>query len=159
MDYENALKKLNKYVFAFLVTIVCFMVVIGSMQVFWRYVLKSSLYWSEEIMRYLNIWTIFIGISVGIPRNIHVAIEAIISFLKGRAKIVATMLVYILSLLFFILIIVIGIKFTLHGMGQISAAVRLPISLVYISLPIGGILSLIFTIGEIMKYWKEGVVK
>jgi len=159
MHYENVLEKLNKYIFAFLVILVCLMIVIGGMQVFWRYVLKSSLYWSEEIMRYLNIWTIFIGMSVGIPRGSHVAIDALVRVSKGRTRVGINMLIYSLSSLFFILLIVVGTKFALHNIGQVSSAVRLPISLVYISVPIGGFLSLLFIIGEIMKYKRGGVIK
>ena len=36
------------------------------LQVFFRYVLNNSLAWSEELARYLFIWTIYIGISYGV---------------------------------------------------------------------------------------------
>ena len=159
MGYVKMLDKLNKFIFFILVVLVCIMMAVGGMQVFWRYVLKNSLYWSEEVMRYLNIWTIFLGISIGIPRNSHVAIDAIIRALKGRAKFAATITVYIFSLVFFVALFGIGIKFTLYNMGQLSAAMRIPMSMIYISLPVGGFLSILFTIGEILKYWKSEVAQ
>lgn len=159
MGYVKMLDKLNKFIFLILVGIVSVMMVVGGMQVFWRYVLKDSLYWSEEVMRYLNIWTIFLGISIGVPRSSHVAIDAIIRAFKGRAKFIATMTVHMFSLLFFIALFGVGIKFTLYNMGQLSAAMRLPMSMIYMALPVGGFLSILFTIGEIFKYLKSGVTQ
>lgn len=159
MGYVKMLDKLNKLIFFILVGIVSIMMVVGGMQVFWRYVLKDSLYWSEEVMRYMNVWTIFLGISIGIPRNSHVAIDAIIRTFKGRAKFIATMTVHMFSLLFFIALFGVGIKFTLYNMGQYSAAIRLPMSMVYIALPVGGLIAILFTIGEIFKYLKSGVTQ
>jgi TRAP-type C4-dicarboxylate transport system permease small subunit len=135
------------------------MMAVGGMQVFWRYVLKNSLYWSEEIMRYMNIWTIFLGISIGIPRNSHVAIDAIIRSLKGKARFMVTMFVYLASLVFFAMMLFVGIKFTLYNMGQLSPAMMLPMSMIYMAIPISGFFSILFMIGEIMKYIKEGVTQ
>ena len=39
------------------------MIVIISVQVFRRYVLQSSLDWSEELARYFFIWAVYIGCS------------------------------------------------------------------------------------------------
>jgi TRAP-type C4-dicarboxylate transport system permease small subunit len=159
MGYVKMLDKLQKFIFFILVVLVCIMMTVGGMQVFWRYVLKDSLYWSEEVMRYMNVWTIFLGISIGVPRNAHVAIDAIIRALKGRAKFIATMTVHMFSLLFFIALFGVGVKFTLYNMGQLSAAMRLPMSMIYVALPIGGFLSILFTIGDIFEYLKSGVTQ
>ncbi|PKM88391.1 MAG: hypothetical protein CVU87_07560 [Firmicutes bacterium HGW-Firmicutes-12] len=159
MGFEGILKKMYDGIFSFLVLIVSAMLLIGAMQVFSRYVIQYSLYWSEEIMRYLNIWTIFLGLSVGIPRGIHVAIDALIGSLKGKKKEIATLIVQALTLVFLILLVVIGIKFTIFNMGQLSPAIRIPLSYVYISIPIGGFLALLFTIGEIIKSRRDGVVQ
>ncbi len=156
MFYTNIMDKLNKIIFAILVIMVAAMVVIGGMQVFWRYVLRNSLHWSEEIMRYLNIWTIFLGISIGIPKGIHVSIDAVIRLLKKRVRLMVTLLIHGLTMIFFILLIVIGIKFTTFNIVQVSPAVRIPLSYIYVSLPIGGILGLLFTIDETIKSWKGG---
>jgi TRAP-type C4-dicarboxylate transport system permease small subunit len=135
------------------------MMAVGGMQVFWRYVLKDSLYWSEEVMRYMNVWTIFLGISIGIPRNSHVAIDAIIRALKGRVKFGVTMFVYLASLMFFVMMLFVGIKFTIYNMGQLSPAMMVPMSMIYMALPVSGFFSILFMVGEIMKYVKGGVTQ
>ena len=50
-------------------------------QVFFRYVLNNSLSWSEELARYLFIWTIYIGISYGVKMDKHVAVDAVYSYM------------------------------------------------------------------------------
>lgn len=159
MGYVKMLDKLHKFIFFVLVVLVCIMMAVGGMQVFWRYVLKNSLYWSEEVMRYLNIWTIFLGISIGIPRNVHVAIDAIIRSLKGGVRFGVTIIVYIFSLAFFAMLLAVGIQFTMYNMGQLSPAMRLPMSMIYAALPVGGFLSILFTLGEMIKYVKGGATQ
>lgn len=156
MSFERGLEKLSKAIFALLMISVCLMLVIGTMQVFFRYVLGRALSWSEEAMRYLNIWSIFLGVSIGIPRGLHVAIEAFVQRLGGQARRAVTLLIQGLSIVFFALITVIGARFASYNVGQVSPAMRLPLSLVYISIPTGGALSLLFVIGEVLKSIKGG---
>lgn len=151
------LDRLHRCIFWFLTVLACLMVAIGFMQVVWRYVLEASLYWSEEILRYLYVWVIFLGISVGIRTRLHVAIDAFIALLKGRAGYGVKMVVRSLTLAFFGLVIVIGVQFTLHNLGQVSPAVRLPMSLVYGAIPLGGFFSFIFAVEEWVKAGKAGV--
>ena len=39
------------------------------MQVFSRYVLESSLFWSEEFMRYLMLWIVAVGAGISYTRG------------------------------------------------------------------------------------------
>jgi len=48
---------------------------LGVIQVFFRYVVQSSLGWSEELSRYLFVWLIFIGSAVALPKGFHIAID------------------------------------------------------------------------------------
>lgn len=140
-----------------LVALACVMLAIGFMQVFWRYVLQSSLYWSEELLRYMYVWVIFLGIGIGIRSRIHVAIDAFVTLLKGRLRYALKMFIHLLTVIFLVLVIVIGIRFTLYNLGQISPAVQLPMSLVYLAIPLGGFFALIFAIEDWVKAGKAGV--
>ena len=42
---------------------------VGILQVFYRYGLGSSLYWSEELMRYLMLWVVALGAGVSYTRG------------------------------------------------------------------------------------------
>lgn len=51
-----------------------------SVHVFFRYVLKSPLTFTEELSRYLFIWFVFMGISYGIKESIHIRVNIIEEF-------------------------------------------------------------------------------
>ena len=55
----------------------CFLliVIVGSLQVFNRFVLNMSLSWSEEFQRYGQIWIVFLGIPVAYRRGVHIGME------------------------------------------------------------------------------------
>ena len=57
------------------------MSIIIVLQVFFRYVLNNSLSWSEELARYLFIWMIYIGISLGVKMDKHICVDAVYTFM------------------------------------------------------------------------------
>jgi TRAP-type C4-dicarboxylate transport system permease small subunit len=153
----GVLDRLHKCLFWFLMVLACVMLVIGFMQVIWRYVLEASLYWSEELLRYMYVWVIFLGTSVAIRGRLHVSIDAFVNLLKGRPLHMLKTVIHLLTVAFFALVVVIGVQFTLHNLGQVSPAVRLPMSVAYLAIPLGGLFSLIFTLEDWRKARQEGV--
>jgi TRAP-type C4-dicarboxylate transport system permease small subunit len=53
------------------------MVVIGSWQVFSRFVLNSTPSWSEEVQIFGHIWLVFLAIPIAYRRGAHITVEAI----------------------------------------------------------------------------------
>ena len=62
------------------------MTVFISAQVFMRYVLNSSLVWSEPAAVILMGWFIFLGASVGIREGYHLSFDVLLYFLPESAK-------------------------------------------------------------------------
>ncbi|MDK3018624.1 TRAP transporter small permease [Pseudodonghicola flavimaris] len=62
--------------------------IVGIMiaQVFYRYVLGSSLIWAEELCRYLLIWQTFLVLGLVYSRNGFVALEFLPAMLPPRGK-------------------------------------------------------------------------
>ena len=56
------------------------MVLLVAMQVFLRYAFNTSLAWTDETSRLAFVWSIFMGIPLGIRRGSHIGIE----FLTAR---------------------------------------------------------------------------
>ena len=68
----DAVKKFLNNIEEFIVVpLVAVMTAVIILQVFFRYVLKGSLPWSEELSRYLMIWVTFVGASIGVKRGAH----------------------------------------------------------------------------------------
>ena len=54
------------------------MTVCVSLQVFVRYVLQKPMFlWSEELTRFVLIWTVFLGIGVGVKNDGHFAMDVL----------------------------------------------------------------------------------
>ena len=56
-------------------------VIMMSVHVFFRYVVKAPLTWSEEATRYLFIWFVFLGISYGIENDTHIRVRCFNRFI------------------------------------------------------------------------------
>lgn len=122
-------------------------------QVFFRYVLNNSLSWSEELARYLFIWTIYIGISYGVKMDKHVAVDAVYSYMPKGVKKYYAMIAYALFLLFAVAIVYYGV--TVVGMqissGQVSPAMGLPMQYVYVAPVVGMVLTVIRLVQKIIE--------
>ena len=106
-------------------------------QVIMRSVFNSSLSWSEELARYIFIWQIWLGMSIGLRDNKHISVELLYQFVKGKPakalKIIVTLFcIFICGFLAWY-----GWKFAMNAYGKnsLSAAMRMPLWIVYISLP------------------------
>lgn len=123
------------------------------LQVFFRYVLNNSLSWSEELARYLFIWTIYIGISYGVKMDKHVAVDAVYTYMPKGVKKYYAMVAYALFMIFALLVVYYGV--TVVGMqitsGQVSPAMGLPMQYVYVAPVVGMVLTIIRLVQKIIE--------
>ena len=127
-----------------------------ALQVFTRYVLNSSLSWTEELARYTFIWLNMLGASVGVKYGSHAAIDILSSKLKGRAKKIHILVINGAVLIGGLIMVVEGFKMVVLTSGQPSPAMGLPIQLIYLAVPVGGIGILINTAMNIVKAFLSG---
>ena len=69
-----------------MVALLIAMTVIMGIQVFARYALGASLSWSEELTRYLFIWSGFISVSYCTKKCISIKIEQFVAMFPRRGK-------------------------------------------------------------------------
>lgn len=84
---KKILHYLDEYLEEFLMVIFLIaMTLIMGIQVFSRYVLGMSLSWSEEITRYLFIWSAFLSVSLCTRKCISIKIDQFIQLFPRRGK-------------------------------------------------------------------------
>ena len=107
-------------------------------QVFNRYILGSSLPWSEELARYLFIWSVFVGCSYATQLDRHLEVTIIRNLFKKLARPI-TIIVNILTIIFCLFATFIGIKLIILLMdtGQRTPALEISAVWVYLSMPLG----------------------
>jgi TRAP-type C4-dicarboxylate transport system permease small subunit len=104
--------------------------------VLFRYVLKDSLSWSEELARYLMIWIACLGAAVAYREGSHFAITLIIDKFHGTLQKTLTKIAEIMIFIFVGIVAVEGILL-LHGLeGQTTPAIQIPMGIPYLIIPV-----------------------
>ncbi|MDX6151524.1 TRAP transporter small permease [Marinococcus sp. PL1-022] len=127
-----------------------------GVQIFMRFILGSSLGWSEELARYCFIWLVFIGVSYGVKKQRHIKVDVVLLLLKEKGKVVLNMVSNIIFLLFAVSIAVygLGISFQIFGWGQLSPSLGAPMGAVYLAAPVGMLLTAIRITQQLIKQIK-----
>lgn len=132
-----------------------------SVVIFWqvvcRYVLHGSLPWSEELSRYLLVWTAFLGGAYGVRLGAHIGVEAFTLLLPKKAQAVLHIFVMICSVILCAIILRYGISIvgTQLAKHQLSPAMRIPMGYMYAAIPIGMAFFIIRYIQDIIQAVKD----
>ena len=126
---KKILHYLDEYLEEFLMVIFLIaMTLIMGIQIFSRYILGMSLSWSEEITRYLFIWSAFLSVSLCTRKCISIKIDQFIQLFPKRGKSLWKVLNLTVEFVFFVYLIpysFIYLKNTIES-GQVSPACGLP---------------------------------
>ena len=110
------------------------------LQVFCRYTLDASLSWSEELSRYLMIWTAMLGAAAVLDETDFVSFRWIVNLLGPAQQRAVRVLTILSSIAFLCIMVYVGTKLAVHNMKQLSPALYMPIGWVYAALPAGCLL-------------------
>lgn len=113
-----------------------------TVAVFFRYVLNDSLVWAEELARYCFVWVTFIGGGLGVGKNIHVGVDSLVVLLPERQRKLVEVCVEAALIVFLVVLIAVGVQFTLLGMRSHSMLLGISMSFVYAALPAGAVVML-----------------
>lgn len=115
-------------------------VVIVILQVFFRYVLNSSLSWSEEAARYLFIWAALLGFSSSVEAGRLFSFEMLAARLPPTGRRICAALFALAAVAFLWALVVHGGSLAAKTMSQSSPAIGMPMAIAYAALPVGGVL-------------------
>lgn len=126
---KKAIHWLDEYLEEFLMVIFLMaMTLIMGIQVFSRYILGASLSWTEEITRYLFIWSAFLSVSLCTKKCISIKIDQFIKLFPKRGKSLWKVLNLAVEFIFFVYLIpyaYLYLKATVES-GQTSPACGIP---------------------------------
>lgn len=156
----ETLKKIDdifvKTITYFCVVLFIGIVVVGVLNVFFRYVLNHSLSWGEEVMRYMCIWMVLVGSSLTIRSDGHMSIDFIQSLVKNpRGKVVMYAATRIIGALALICLFPASIQLIQNMGNVVSPASRIPMWAVYSAFPVGVVCSIVAYIRSVPHYSKK----
>lgn len=126
------------------VCIVCLasMVILTGLQIVCR-IWFTALAWSEELTRYLMVWATFLGASCVYRRSGHISVTVIQALFPPSCQKAMQACCHLLCGAFFLAAVSYGVDYMGMQSRQLSAALRIPMSWVYLAIPIGcGIMAL-----------------
>ncbi|MDG3581593.1 TRAP transporter small permease [Galbibacter pacificus] len=147
-------KKIDLLLGRFLVLIMAIMVINVLWQVFTRYVTGTPSSFTDELARYLMIWVGVLGAAYVSGRNMHVAIDVLPSKASTKTQQKLKILVNVLIILFALVAFVIGgirLVYISYILGQHSPALNVPLAVVYLVIPISGLLIIFYKTSDILK--------
>ncbi len=128
---------------------------IALIQVGNRFVINSSLSWSEEAQIFGHIWIVFLGIPIALRRNSHLYIETYCDKLPARARLVFDVCVELLWGAFGVSLAVLGWMVASVAHMQESPGLEIPMSWPYGAMVVGGAyLTLVAVRRLIEKLWR-----
>lgn len=120
------------------------MALLVAAQVFFRYVLNNSLFWSEELARYMLVWISFLGATTAYYRGLHPGVDIVVSRLSPKLQRFSHLLVHAISILFFGVITVAGTRFAYFVRMQVSPSLGISKSIVLAVIPISSAILIIY---------------
>jgi TRAP-type C4-dicarboxylate transport system permease small subunit len=112
------------------------LVVVGA-QIFARYVLNHSLFWSEELARYLFIYLVFLGAAIVLRRGGHIQVSFFVEQLPPRLRRGVAVLGDLLLLGFAGIVFTQSVRLAAMVWTVPTAALLIPWTLVYLGIVLG----------------------
>lgn len=125
----------------FLLVVLCSAVVaIALVAVFFRYALNHSLFWSDEVVRYLFVWFTFLGAAVALRDREHIRVEYFVELLPPAVRRLVEAAMLLGVLVFYLAMLLLGFMWVYETRGTSTSALRWPLNWVfYAALPVSAV--------------------
>jgi len=128
-------------------------------EVVFRYFLNHSLFWVEELSRFLFLWLIFLGIGMAFRRSMHFAMRTLVDSLEKRWRRIAGLMVCLAIFLTALLLIFAGGELAWFAKEQTSSGMEVSRFWFYLAIPFGGLVTLLGIPGLIRQAWNAELVQ
>lgn len=132
------------------------MVVVGFAQVLFRFVLESPLSWSEELIRYVFVWTVFLTAAIAFRLELHIEVDFLTARYPPALRRAMARLGWACVLLFVVVLLVLGTQLVLAPSVRLqkSPAMEIPMTVPYAAVPVGAALMLVNVLRVARRAWQ-----
>ena len=133
LKFWAAYNKVNEVLGSIIVAAISIIVFMGICA---RYVFRAPFEWTDEFAIYGFIWLCFLGAALAEKNNRHFRVTVLVEKLGPKARLIIDILLHIL--LFFILyrFFLDSVKYYQQGKSGISTIMQIPLSYIYVAMPI-----------------------
>jgi TRAP-type C4-dicarboxylate transport system permease small subunit len=119
------------------------MTLLTGAQIAGRFLFGYSIFWSDELARFLLIWIAFLGMSIGVRRGAHPGVDSLARALPPGIRRAVTGVAFACCLLFFLVMVGHGTLLALRTWAQRSPSLGLRMGIPYLAVPVAGLLMLL----------------
>jgi C4-dicarboxylate transporter DctQ subunit len=132
-DFIESIEKALAVVFMFAMTVIL------TAAVVFRYFLNAPIFWAGEVSIFLMVWLTFLGGSLGLKYKSQAAVLIVVDYLPEKIQKIITFIANLLILAFLLLLMYYSYQWILSSNValQKSSALRMPMWIAYVSVPIG----------------------
>jgi TRAP-type C4-dicarboxylate transport system permease small subunit len=134
-----------------LVGLFCIILAIILVAVFFRYVVNQSLFWSDEVVRYLFVWFALLGAALVLRDRRHIRVEFFVEHMPRGLRRAVEIGGLMLILVFNVFLVVAGFLWVHQTAGTYTPALSLPLNWIfYAALPLTAALCCYFAVRRLM---------
>lgn len=131
------------------------LIIFGTWQIFSRWILGDPSTFTDELLRYLLIWAGMIGAAYCFFHDKHIKLTLLTSRLKGKALLAFNIIGEIVVIIFVVYVYIYGgIQMVTQNVNQLTAVMRLPMSMIYACLPVSGVFVILSKILRYVSIWQ-----
>ena len=137
--------------------------VLVNCNVLMRYIMRKPIFWCEEVVTGLFVWTVFIGSAYAYRTHSHLGVDVLVNIMPPKMQNVVRIMIQFLECAVLIMLTNISVQYLYNTMGKLTNTLRVPNWYISIAVPLGFGLSLIyslyFIITDLIKMKKKGGAK
>lgn len=131
--------------------IVWALVALVFLNVVFRYFIFVSISWAEELSRYMMLAISFLGGTIVYNNKQFVSFDTFFNMINKKVRKIISFIFDIMIALFLIILIKESVNLIISNLYQVSPAIRLPMPIVYATIPLGSGIFLLAVIEELLN--------
>ncbi|MDD2352461.1 MAG: TRAP transporter small permease [Atribacterota bacterium] len=135
LEFKRISEILNGFIKISAGIMLIIMTIVVTIQIIFR-IFFNALSFTEEISRYLLVWSSLFAASVAYKQGAHIAVTFLVEKFKGKSKSSMAIIINLVSLIFFMIAIFYGLQLINMQVFQTSPALLIPMRYVYLCIPI-----------------------
>jgi len=144
--------KLADHIIEILMVIISIiLLVVVFTNVIFRYVIRSPLSWANEIARYGLVWWVFLGSTLAVEKDRHIALSFISKHLKLSINIIRKKIIHCLLIFYNIVLVYNTIKIFPKLYHQMTPFTRFPIAWMYAIILISALIMIIYSLNWLIS--------
>ncbi|MDQ2918139.1 MAG: TRAP transporter small permease [Pseudomonadota bacterium] len=132
-SFDRRLLAVNRWL---VIVLLAAMAVMVFANVALRFLTDYSILWVEEASRYTMVWLTFIGAGPVLRYGGHIGIDTLEHNVARYAREIRAAIFALLAV-FFLVMIVIGFRYSMLTWAQTTPVLEIPIGAVYLAMPVG----------------------